>query len=57
VLLLAAVMLAMIAIPVYLIMPFKSQTPRAIDVAFHLKRWSPLATIFGAGRDRWRCGL
>ena len=43
-LLIAAALLAMIAIPVYLIMPFKSQTPRAIDVAFHLKRWSPLAT-------------
>jgi phosphoglycerol transferase MdoB-like AlkP superfamily enzyme len=46
-LLLAAVMLAMIVIPVYLIMPFKSQTPRAIDIAFNLKRWSPMATIFG----------
>jgi hypothetical protein len=46
-LLIAAALLAMIVIPVYLIMPFKSQTPRAIDVAFHLKRWSPLATIVG----------
>src|SRR5438128_12387696 len=46
-LLLAAVMLAMIVIPVYLIMPFKSQTPRALDLAFHLKRWSPLATLAG----------
>jgi MFS-type transporter involved in bile tolerance (Atg22 family) len=46
-LLLAAVMLAMIVIPVYLIMPFKSQTPRAIDIAFTLKRWSPMATLFG----------
>src|SRR5436853_4316047 len=46
-LLLAAVMLAMIVIPVYLIMPFKSQTPRAIDIAFNLKHWSPMATIFG----------
>jgi hypothetical protein len=46
-LLIAAALLAMIIIPVYLIMPFKSQTPRAIDVAFHLKRWSPLATLGG----------
>jgi len=45
--LMAAVLLAMIVIPVYLIMPFKSQTPRAIDLAFNLKRWSPLATVLG----------
>jgi len=45
--LLAALMLAMVAIPVFLIMPFESQTPRALDVAFHLKRWSPLATAVG----------
>jgi hypothetical protein len=47
VLLMAAVMLTMIVIPVYLIMPFKTQTPRAIDVAYNLKRWSPLVTLFG----------
>jgi len=46
-LLIAAALLAMIVIPVYLIMPFKSQTPRALDLAFHLKRWSPLATLAG----------
>jgi phosphoglycerol transferase MdoB-like AlkP superfamily enzyme len=46
-LLIAVALLAMIIIPVYLIMPFKSQTPRALDVAFHLKRWSPLATLVG----------
>ena len=46
-LLIAAVLLAIIIIPVFLIMPFKSQTPRAIDIAFHLKRWSPLATVAG----------
>jgi uncharacterized BrkB/YihY/UPF0761 family membrane protein len=46
-LLIAAALLAMIVIPVYLIMPFKSQTPRAIDIAFNLKRWSPMATVIG----------
>ena len=46
-LLLAAAMLAMIVIPVYLIMPFKSQTPRALDISFQLKRWSPFATAIG----------
>src|SRR5258708_8112064 len=40
-------MFALIAIPVALIMPFKSQTPRALDVAFNLKRWSPMVTIAG----------
>jgi hypothetical protein len=45
--LLAAAMTAMIVIPVFLIMPFKTQTPRAIDTAYNLKRWSPLVTIFG----------
>ena len=46
-LLIAAALLAMVAIPVSLLMPFKSQTPRAIDIAFNLKRWSPMATLAG----------
>ena len=43
-LLLVAVVFAMVAIPVWLIMPFKSQTARAVDIAYTLKRWSPLVT-------------
>ena len=46
-LLLVAALFAMIAIPVYFIMPFKSQTPRIIDLAFNLKSWSPVATLVG----------
>lgn len=46
-LLVAVATLAVIAIPVYLIMPFKSQTPRALDISFQLKRWSPSATALG----------
>lgn len=46
-LLFAVVALAMVAIPVWLIMPFKAQTPRGIDLAFTLKRWSPLVTLVG----------
>ena len=46
-LLLAAIMVTMIVIPVYLIMPFKTQTPHAIDTAYYLKRWSPPVTVFG----------
>jgi Protein of unknown function (DUF3179) len=45
--LLTLVTLAMIVIPVYLILPFKSQTPRAIETSYYLKRWSPLVTLFG----------
>ena len=41
----AAAVFAMIAIPVWLIMPFKSQTPRGIEIAYLLKRWSPLASV------------
>ena len=44
ILLLAASVLAMLAIPVFLIMPFKSQTARGLEVAYALKRWSPLVT-------------
>ena len=46
-LLFAIVALAVVAIPVWLIMPFKAQTPRGIDLAFTLKRWSPLITLVG----------
>jgi len=46
-LLFAVVALAMVAIPVWLIMPFKTQTPRGLDLAFTLKRWSPLVTLIG----------
>ena len=46
-LLLVAGLFAMIAIPVFQIMPFKSQTPGALQVAFYLVRWSSLATLLG----------
>jgi hypothetical protein len=44
---LIAALTAMTVIPVYLIMPFKTQTPRALDIAFNLKHWAPLATTVG----------
>ena len=47
VLLFAVVALTMVAIPVWLIMPFKPQTPRGLDIAFTLKRWSPIVTLIG----------
>ena len=31
--------------PMYLIMPFKAQTPRIVEVSYVMRRWSPLLTI------------
>ncbi len=31
--------------PVFLIMPFKAQTPRILEVSYVLRRWSPLWTL------------
>ena len=36
---------ALVAIPVFLIMPFRPQTQRALEVSFLLRRWSPVATL------------
>ena len=36
---------ALVAIPVFLIMPFRPQTQRALEVSFLLRRWSPVATV------------
>ena len=37
--------LALVMIPVFLIMPFKAQTPRILEVSYLMRRWSPLLTI------------
>ena len=34
--------------PVYLIMPFKAQTPRAMEVSYFMRRWSPWVTVLGS---------
>ena len=31
--------------PVFLILPFKAQTPRILEVSYTMRRWSPLITI------------
>ncbi len=36
---------AVIFIPVYLIQPFAPQTPRALQVSYLLKSWSPIITV------------
>ncbi len=47
-LILLVVVIAVVVIvltPMYLIMPFKPQTPRIMEVSYLMKRWSPLLTI------------
>src|SRR6267142_846733 len=36
--------IAFVAIPVFLIQPFRPQTERALEVSYLLRRWSPLVT-------------
>ena len=47
-LLLFVLVIAVVAIvltPVFLIMPFKAQTPRILEVSYVMRRWSPLLTL------------
>ena len=37
--------IALVAVPVFFIQPFRPQTQRALEISFMLRRWSPLATI------------
>ncbi len=43
--LLVVVVLVIVLTPVFLIMPFKAQTPRAMEVSYLMRRWSPLLTV------------
>lgn len=45
--LLAIVMLgfALVAVPVWIIQPFRPQTARSVEFSFALRRWSPVLTI------------
>ena len=40
--------LAMVATPIWIIMPFKAQTPRGLALSFWLRRWSPLVTVIAS---------
>jgi uncharacterized BrkB/YihY/UPF0761 family membrane protein len=44
-LLIVAATVAMVAIPVFVIMPFKAQTTAGLEWSYRLRRWSPLATV------------
>jgi len=44
-LLVVAAAVAIVAIPVFVIMPFKAQTAAGLEWSYRLRRWSPLATV------------
>jgi hypothetical protein len=44
-LLLLVVVLAVVLTPVFLIMPFKAQTPRVMEISYMMRRWSPSLTV------------
>lgn len=37
--------LAMVIIPVWIVQPFEAETPEGLNLAYKLKRWSPLVTL------------
>jgi hypothetical protein len=45
--LIVAAAVAMVAIPVFVIMPFKAQTAAGVEWSYRLRRWSPPATVVG----------
>jgi Protein of unknown function (DUF3179) len=45
---LIVIVLAIVMAPVFLIMPFKAQTPRIVEVSYMLRRWSPVVTILAS---------
>src|SRR5262247_3073132 len=40
-----AAAVAIVAIPVFVIMPFKAQTAAGVEWSYRLRRWSPPATV------------
>ena len=47
-LLLLLLSIAFVAIPVFLIQPFRPQTQRALEISYLLRTWSPLVTLWAA---------
>jgi hypothetical protein len=45
---LIVIVLAIVLTPVFLIMPFKAQTPRIVEVSYLMRRWSPVVTILAS---------
>ncbi len=40
--------LATVLLPVWLIQPFRPQSPRGLEVSYTLRRWSPLVTLLAS---------
>ena len=40
--------LAIVIAPVWIIQPFKSQSPRGLEVAYTMRRWSPMVTVIAS---------
>jgi len=51
-----AIVVLWIATPVFLIMPFKSQTPAVLAVSYFLRRWSPWVALAGLLAGGWAVG-
>ena len=47
-LVLIVAVLAIVLTPVFLIMPFKAQTPRIVEISYFMRRWSPLLTLLAS---------
>jgi Protein of unknown function (DUF3179) len=47
--LLVLLILLIVLTPVFLIMPFKAQTPRTMEISYLMRRWSPLLTVVASG--------
>ena len=45
---LIVIVLAIVLTPVFLIMPFKAQTPRIMEASYLMRRWSPVITILAS---------
>jgi len=61
--------IAIVLVPVFLIMPFRPQSPRSLEISYLMRRWSPSLTLiisvislglliwFWRGARWWRKGL
>ena len=47
-LLLIVAVLVIVLTPVFLIMPFKGQTPRIVEISYVMRRWSPWLTLLAS---------
>jgi len=47
-LVLIAIVVTIVLTPVFLIMPFKAQTSRILEVSYTMRRWSPVVTVLAS---------